>query len=132
MFVAGFIGSPAIDSVKGSIDAADGAPVFLAEDGLRWPVDPDAARAADSSPVVYGIRPEHFALASGDEGLPAHLTAIEPTGAETHVIATIGGTRVTAVMRERIAARPGETIRLAPNPGRTHLFHAESTLRLAY
>ncbi len=130
MFVAGFIGSPAINFVSGRIDMAEGAPAFLAEDGLRWPVDPAAARAAGVASVVYGARPEHFALASGEEGLPAKLVAIEPTGAETHVIATIGQTRVTAVMRERIAARPGETIRLAPDAARAHLFNAETTLRL--
>jgi len=118
MFVAGFIGSPAINFVTGRIDSGESAPVFLAEDGLRWPVDPTAARAAGAVPVVYGIRPEHFALASGGEGLPAQLVAIEPTGAETHVIAMIGQSRVTAVMRERITAQPGETIRLASDPAR--------------
>ena len=130
MFVAGFIGSPAINFVTGRVDSGEGAPVFLAEDGLCWPVDPAAARAAGVAPVVYGVRPEHFSLASGDEGLPAKLTAIEPTGAETHVIAMIGQSRVTAVMRERISARPGETIRLAADPARALLFNAETTLRI--
>jgi len=130
MFVAGFIGSPAINFISGGIDATGGEPAFVAEDGIRWPVEPTVARTAGSAPVVYGARPEHFGLVSAESGLPAKVLAVEPTGAEIHLIATIGATRVTAVLRERVTARPGETIRLTPDPKRAHLFDAESTLPL--
>ena len=130
MFVASFIGSPAINFVEGHIESRDDAPVFLSEDGTRWPIDPATARAAGDAKVVYAIRPEHFTLGRAEDGLPARIATIEPTGAETHVVATIGDSRVTAVLRDRIAARIGETIHLRPDPARAHLFDAEATVRI--
>src|SRR5690606_2659543 len=82
-----------------------------------------AGRAA-----VYGIRPEHIDLA--DDGTPAEVTVIEPTGAEIHVFAKIGDQPLTALFRERHRLTSGETIRLAPEPGQVHLVDAETGKRL--
>src|SRR5579884_3283192 len=83
LFVAGFIGSPAMNMLPGRIEA-DG---FHAEAGGLWPL-PGGMNAATGRRAVYGIRPEHFRLA--EDGLPAVVHVVEPTGSETQVIAHAG------------------------------------------
>jgi multiple sugar transport system ATP-binding protein len=87
---------------------------------------PRGARGAEGQPVIFGARPEHLSLASGGAGVPASVVVVEPTGADTQVFAKFGGAELTAVFRERHDFRSGETIRLAPDHERTHLFDAES------
>ncbi|MGH7210571.1 MAG: TOBE domain-containing protein, partial [Acetobacteraceae bacterium] len=82
----------------------------------------------DGLPAVYGIRPEHFQLSS--EGLPAKVHVIEPTGSETQVMAEFAGTPIICAFRERVTARPGETIRVAADPALVHLFDAGTGQRL--
>ncbi|MNT83403.1 sn-glycerol-3-phosphate import ATP-binding protein UgpC [compost metagenome] len=78
--------------------------------------------------ATYGIRPENFALS--EEGLPATVNLIEPMGSETQVTMTLGGHTVIGVFRERVAARPGDTIHLRPALDAIHLFHAETGARI--
>jgi multiple sugar transport system ATP-binding protein len=122
LFVAGFIGSPAMNFLRGHV--ADGG--FRTEDETDWPL-PNAARADAGKPTVYGIRPEHIRLDPG--GIQATVQVIEPTGSETLVIARAGPSQILCAFRERIAARPGETITLAPDPALVHLFDAETGQR---
>jgi multiple sugar transport system ATP-binding protein len=121
LFVAGFIGSPAMNFLPGvvkggRVEMGDGAMVPLPQD----------ARAADGQRVVFGARPEHLALAGDGQGLSASVVVVEPTGADTQVFAKFAGAEMTAVFRERHDFRPGEIIRLIPDHARTHLFDAES------
>jgi multiple sugar transport system ATP-binding protein len=120
-FVAGFIGSPAMNMVPGRIR---GAAIQMGE-GVSVPM-PRGARATDGQAVIFGVRPEHLSLASNGDGLPASVVVVEPTGADTQVFAKFSGTELTAVFRERHDFKPGETIRLVPDHERTHLFDAES------
>ncbi len=125
LFVAGFIGSPAMNFLKGRV-AEDGSPSFIADSGAVLPlgsVPPEAAGRA----AVYGIRPEHIRLS--DDGVPAEVTVVEPTGSEIQVFAKIGGEQITAVFRERHAFRPAEMIHLAPERDQVHLFDAETGQR---
>jgi len=124
LFVAGFIGSPAMNFLKGKI--AGGA--FQSEDGTTLPL-PAGPDGSDGKPVVYGVRPEHFMLSP--EGLPATVHVIEPTGSETQVMAEFAGSPVICAFRERVSARPGETIRMAPDPALVHVFDAATGLRYA-
>ncbi|HEX2538977.1 MAG TPA: TOBE domain-containing protein, partial [Pseudolabrys sp.] len=55
---------------------------------------------------------------------------VEPTGSETQIVAHIGGTEVVAAFRERHAFKPGDKIRLKPDPRLAHLFDANSGQRL--
>ena len=68
---------------------------------------------------------------SEGDGLPARVSTVEPTGSETHVVATIGAATVTAVLRERVSARVGETIWLRPMAESAHLFDTRTTARIA-
>jgi len=123
LFVAGFIGSPAMNFVNGRIEAG----AFRAEGGEALPL-PHGPNGSDGRPAVYGIRPEHFQLRS--DGLPATVHVIEPTGSETQVMAKFAGTSVICAFRERLSARPGETIRVAADPALVHLFDADTGRRL--
>jgi multiple sugar transport system ATP-binding protein len=123
LFVAGFIGSPAMNLLHGRI-GADG---FRTADDLLLPL-PNGTPAADGRPAIYGIRPEHLRLSP--EGLAATVQVVEPTGSETQVMARIGGTPIVAAFRERIFARPGEQIHITPDPMQAHLFDPASGERL--
>ncbi|MCA0404577.1 MAG: sn-glycerol-3-phosphate ABC transporter ATP-binding protein UgpC [Proteobacteria bacterium] len=127
LFVAGFIGSPAMNFVKGKLDANDPTK-FVTAGGVALPVGkaPDAAKGKD---LIYGVRPEHFHLA-GSGGLPARVVVVEPTGSETQVVIDIGGQELVAVFRDRISAKPGETLYLTIEAEKTHLFDAASERRL--
>jgi multiple sugar transport system ATP-binding protein len=125
LFVAGFIGSPAMNVIRGRI--GDGG--FVSDGGLRLPLAPDAP-ATPGRAVVYGIRPEHLALAGPGDGIATDISVVEPMGPETQIHVTAGGEALTGIFRERITARPGETLRLAPRLDGVHLFDAESGRRL--
>jgi multiple sugar transport system ATP-binding protein len=125
LFVAGFIGSPAMNFLPAKLRRASGRVEVELEGGARVPAPHDAA-GEDGQPVIFGTRPEHLALAPSGQGLPAEVVVVEPTGADTQVFAKIGGTEVTAVFRERHEFRAGDSIRLAPDHERTHLFDAAS------
>ncbi|MDJ1160286.1 sn-glycerol-3-phosphate ABC transporter ATP-binding protein UgpC, partial [Chelatococcus sp. SYSU_G07232] len=127
LFVAGFIGSPAMNFLKGRI-AADGAAEFVTDGGLRLPLAGVPAGAA-GRPAIYGIRPEHFVI-DGAAGLPAEVSVVEPTGSETQVFARLGGQEVVGVFRERIGVGPGDTLPLKPDPALVHLFDADTGQRL--
>jgi multiple sugar transport system ATP-binding protein len=122
LFVAGFIGSPAMNVLEGQIDASG-----FALGGLTLPVK-NAPAASSGRPAYYGIRPEHFRLTG--EGIPVEVIVTEPTGSETLVLAKAGGRQLTCVFRERVSAGPGETIHVAPDPALVHLFDKESGQRL--
>ncbi len=62
--------------------------------------------------------------------MPAEVIVVEPTGSETQVVAKVGMEEITCVFRERISARPGETIHVAPDPALVHLFDGNSGQRI--
>jgi len=55
---------------------------------------------------------------------------VEPTGSETQVVVRLAGGPVICAFRERISARPGERIGIAPDPAVAHLFDEGSGMRL--
>jgi multiple sugar transport system ATP-binding protein len=126
-FVAGFIGSPAMNFLEGAVHGADGKRVVQTTSGARLPVA-EAGAAAAGRPVIYGIRPEHLELA--DDGFDAEVIVIEPTGSETQLFARLGGQEIVAVFRERHDFAPGQKIRLRPRPGMAHLFDPSSGDRI--
>jgi len=115
IFVAGFIGSPAMNMIAGQVTERG----FEAQGGVILPLPPLAPAGAAAT---YGIRPEHLALADG--GVLAIVELVEPMGSETQVTMMVGEHRIVGVFRERLAARPGDTIHVQPDPGAIHLFDA--------
>ena len=126
LFVAGFIGSPAMNFLHGTI-RMNGAASFSGPNGVRLPLHAVPANA-DGRPAVYGVRPEHFVIA--DDGADAEVQVIEPTGSETQVVAKLGGADIIAVFRERHQFKPGDKIRLKPDPQLVHLFDEATGQRL--
>jgi multiple sugar transport system ATP-binding protein len=131
LFVAGFIGSPAMNCLKGTL-RLNGKAEFEGPGGVRLPVS-NAPAGSDGRAAVYGIRPEHFAIA--DDGAEAEVQVLERTGAEIPIVAKIGGEfagqEVTAVFRERYQFRPGDKIRLKPDPRLVHLFDETTGKRIS-
>jgi len=123
LFVAGFIGSPAMNFLKGAAKS-DGS---VEIDGTRLPVA-GKHTVADGQPVVYGIRPEHLELAN--DGFPAKIAVVEPTGSETMVVVRMGETEVVALFRERHQFAPGQTVHLRPRVEQVHLFDSQSGQRV--
>ena len=115
VFVAGFIGSPAMNFLKGT--AGDG--VFVTEDGIRLAL-PDHY-AGVSGPVTYGIRPEHLDLGQGHE---AQVKLTEPTGSETMVLMSLDTQSLTGVFRARITEPEGASLQVRPQTEHIHLFDA--------
>ena len=124
-FVAGFIGSPAMNFIEGRI-AADASSVETPQ-GDRLAIGAVSSEAAGRA-VVYGIRPEHLELAG--DGIPADVAVIEPTGSETQIVARHSSGEIVAAFRERHQIRPGERIHLRPRAQAAHLFDAQTGARL--
>jgi multiple sugar transport system ATP-binding protein len=129
-FVAGFIGSPAMNFLPGTLRLAGGAAWVELADGARLDA-PARAAGSDGQPVIYGTRPEHLSLVADGHGIPARVVVMEPTGMDTFVACRHQGTEVSAVFRERHDFAPGTTIHLQPDLQRAHLFDAGTGRRLA-
>jgi multiple sugar transport system ATP-binding protein len=129
LFVAGFIGSPAMNFLPGTLRRGSGPAQVELADGTRLDA-PLLAGGADGQAVIFGTRPEHLAL-DDERGMPAQVVAVEPTGADTFVACRHQGGEVAVVFRERHSFAPGSTIRLRPDPKHAHLFDAGSGRRLA-
>ena len=128
-FVAGFIGSPAMNFLPGTLRRAGGGMQVELRDGTRLDAPPRSG-GADGQPVVFGTRPEHLSLADAG-GIPAHVVVMEPTGMDTFIACRHEGVDLSAVFRERHDFVPGSTIHLVPDLQRAHLFDAATGQRLA-
>lgn len=123
VFVAGFIGSPAMNMIEGTI-GKDG---LVTDDGVALPVG-DRKDLPEGRRAIYGIRPEH--IERSESGLEAVVVTVEPTGAESLIVLRLGTQQVTCVLKERVRARPGEIIRIAPIADTAHVFDAQSGTRI--
>ncbi len=122
-FVAGFIGSPAMNLLPGVVRGG-----AIDVEGATLPA-PDAPGLSEGRKVTFGIRPEHLDL-TDTGGIPASVVVVEPTGSETHVVLRLGARDLTAVFRERHAFRPGQEVHLTPRVGLVHLFDGDSGMRI--
>ena len=87
--------------------------------GVDLPM-PAGVAVAQGQKLTYGIRPEHLTLS--DKGQAVTVVVVEPTGAEIHLVLRAGDVEMTAVVRERQAFQPGQTLHIAPQAGMVHLF----------
>ena len=101
IFVAGFIGSPAMNFVPGPL--------------LGEPED-----------VTIGVRPEHWEIAG--EGLSVTVSLVEPMGSDTQITARAGTNEIVALFHRRVLADPGDTLSLRPET--IHRFDTKSGARI--
>ncbi|MDF2798343.1 MAG: ugpC [Devosia sp.] len=123
LFVAGFIGSPAMNIIAGSITGS----VFRFPDGTGIDLGALPAHVADG-PITLGVRPEHLRLDAA--GTMAEVVVVEPTGSETQVTLNLGGQDLVGVFRERISAQPGERIGVSLDHSLLHLFDVSTGKRI--
>ena len=125
VFVAGFIGSPAMNLIEGTVQVANGHAAVAAEDGSILELAPGKG-APEGSQVLYGVRPEHFTLTDEDNGLPVDVVVVEPTGAEILVVGRMAGTEVQVSFKERHDFTYGQRIHLQPRRDLAHIFDRAS------
>ena len=130
LFVASFIGSPAMNFVEGRIEQNEAGQVFRSARGAALPLDP-TQKFPDGLESIYGVRPEHLSIAHGDEGVSADIQVVEPTGSETQVTMDIEGDVLVGVFRERIGSANGPVLRITPDAGKVHLFDKGTGQRVA-
>jgi len=125
LFVAQFIGSPAMNVLDGVLRKSAACVEAL---GQRWPIGA-LAGGTEGQAVKYGIRPEH--LAAGGQGpVAAEVVVVEPMGAETELVVKVAEASLVVTTHGRSDAKPGQAIALAPQADCVHLFDAASGLRL--
>ena len=134
-FVAGFIGSPAMNFIPCRVEEANGALSIRLTDELTLPMPP--ARAAQyqghrqNGKLLLGLRPEHITeagqhLEPGEVPFEAKLEVTEPMGMETLVYFPVNGTQVCGRVNPNAGARDGAPLRLAANLNNMHLIDEAS------
>ena len=126
-FVAGFVGSPAMNFHAGAIEAGKSGPAFRRGE-LSLPL-PDRFRDAGGA-VELGIRPEHIVIGAGADALPAAVEMVEPMGAETLVWARVAGEPFSLRVEHTVKLRPGDRIDLGFPGENVHVFRAGTGERL--
>jgi multiple sugar transport system ATP-binding protein len=145
LYVAGFIGTPAMNLVEAQVDGGD-----VVFGSRRLPLDPSRRPPPGTRELVLGIRPEEFEDAAFAPArlpaLEATVTVLEDLGADAHVFFNVDarpagatraadadtsiladeGTLFTARVDPRTTARVGERVRLAVDPARFHFFDPET------
>jgi multiple sugar transport system ATP-binding protein len=120
-YVAGFLGSPAMNFVPARVAAGNGGLAVQLDDGAVLPLPAsrsDNLAGRRDQPIILGVRPEHMVRASGDlrPGLVRHtakIDLVQPTGSRTYATFKLGGTDVIAELQAHDVSQLGETIELA-------------------
>jgi multiple sugar transport system ATP-binding protein len=128
LFVAQFIGSPAMNVFKGTL-RRQGGRSFVEAHGSAWPVG-ELRQGRDGQAVRYGIRPGDIGLVTPNQGIAGKVVVVEPTGAETELLLEVGGEQLIVVLHGRTAVRPDEGVGLVIDGAKAHLFDEGSGQRI--
>jgi multiple sugar transport system ATP-binding protein len=136
-FVAGFIGSPAMNFLPCKVERNGAGLVLNLADGLSFPMPADLSARygkAVGKPMIFGLRPEHITEPRGGAGekseFTANLDVVEPMGMETMVFFRVEGTEVCGRVEPTSAAGPGQPMRLRANLNHMHLIDPATNLAL--
>ncbi|HUQ46605.1 MAG TPA: sn-glycerol-3-phosphate ABC transporter ATP-binding protein UgpC [Gemmatimonadaceae bacterium] len=147
-FVAGFIGSPAMNFISGTISNTEPLEFVAAQGAFTMKIPPDLAvrvQEIKGRPVILGIRPEDVSVApssgpalfAGESTIvdppqfaPAHLDIVEALGNEVFVYATVGPFTITARISPQPLPALGEPVTLAFDLAKSHFFAEESGERV--
>ncbi|MGO4197662.1 ABC transporter ATP-binding protein [Rhizobium sp. YAF28] len=128
MFVAGFIGSPAMNFLHGRVVGSEGGWQFRAE-GVALELGSGNGGLTERD-LILGVRPEEFKVVQGYGAFNGVIDVVEPTGPDTILTTVIGRQTVIARVEPRFAGKRGEPIAFAVDPSSVSLFDAETQLRL--
>ena len=126
LFVATFIGSPAMNMFEGTVKRQAMGLVFHA-DGFALPL-PKSKDLKPDMEIMYGVRPEH--IMPGEKSVEAEISHVEPTGSETLIYSRMAGRSVVSQVRERFNFKPGDRVSFGINPDNVHLFDKSSGERI--
>jgi ABC-type sugar transport system ATPase subunit len=132
-FVAGFIGSPKMNFFPATVWGTEGAGAVLMLGGRhRLAIPYGGAQLAQGRELTVGIRPEHIAVAAGEEGeIAATITLAEHLGGDTFfTCAAEGLPDITVHQPGQLMRGRGEALRLALDPARLHLFDKDGAVVL--
>ena len=136
LFVAGFIGSPAMNFVQGQIESAASGARFVSAVTEPIPLNGQAPDKA-SGEVTFGIRPEDvYVAATAPEAKRVSplgtftLDVLEPMGNEIVAYLSRGGTQIVARVEPQPMPEPGENVALGVDTGHAHLFRTADGARL--
>ena len=123
-FVAGFIGSPAMNFVEVSI-SSDGR--WAETEGLRLPA-PERVRSRGGQRLTLGVRPEALQIANGavDSSFTTEVDVVEPLGNEILLNFRAGGVPMVARVDPGVRVKAHENVRFALDPERLHFFDAKT------
>ncbi|HET6467650.1 MAG TPA: sn-glycerol-3-phosphate ABC transporter ATP-binding protein UgpC [Geminicoccaceae bacterium] len=134
-FVAGFLGSPRMNFVPCELVADGPAVAARFADGTALPFPPARAAALaghTGRPMIFGVRPEHFARAGGEPARPGEalldvlIDLVQPTGTRTYATFRLAGTEATAELPAHSVEGPGERLSLRVDMNRAVLIEAGS------
>src|SRR5262249_39294087 len=123
VFVAEFIGSPAMNLLPAKLAASGGRKAAVVDGGTAIELPP-LLSGTEGQAILVGIRPEHFKLGNGI-GLAGKVALVEPMGAQVQIVSDVAGRPVTVLLNERILPEVGAEIRLIPSAA-IHAFDADS------
>jgi multiple sugar transport system ATP-binding protein len=121
IFVAGFIGSPAMNFLGAEIEAGGDAPRARLADGTTIAL-PATARVSAGQKVTLGLRPEYLAPKADGSVIKGQTVLVEPTGAQTHLVIDLAGQHVTAVVDGAMPAAVGTPFEGRITPDQVHVF----------
>ncbi len=133
LFVAGFIGSPAMTMLPGRVENGGGAAVF-ATGAERIPLAgyDGGTPAAVGRDAILGVRPEHIVIRSADaEGVAATVDIDEPMGSDSLVwLRLANGQTISVRTIAEHGFKPGQPVRLVTDISKASLFDKETEQRL--
>ncbi|MFO1144024.1 MAG: ABC transporter ATP-binding protein [Amaricoccus sp.] len=132
LFVAGFLGSPAMTFLKGELTDTQGGKAFKM-DGVTVPLTGYVGDipAANGKPVTLGVRPEHVTVRAGDgDGVPAVMDIDEPMGSDSLLWMTAANRTISARTTADHGLRHGQPVRLGFDISKASLFDQQSEQRL--
>jgi multiple sugar transport system ATP-binding protein len=130
LFVAGFIGTPAMNMIPAQFAVDANGPRVVAA-GASLPIDSASGiECASGARVTFGIRPEDISLlpvgAAAPAAVEARVTMVEPLGPEFLVSFALNGQEMMAKIAGRALPAVGDTLRFAFNIAHAHVFDART------
>ncbi|MDH0616270.1 MULTISPECIES: sn-glycerol-3-phosphate ABC transporter ATP-binding protein UgpC [unclassified Agrobacterium] len=130
LFVAAFIGSPAMNLIECVVDGEGDQPAARLKDGTAIRIAA-SRKVKRGQPVTIGLRPEHIgSTIGGDISLSGRTLLVEPTGAQTHVVFELAGDQVTAVVDGEQPVKVNTPFAATVHHERVHVFDRASGLAL--